>query len=75
MQNPTASSGGDPTWFIHDRFGLFIHWGNLQRRARHEWCQNLEKIPRRRLPGVTSTTSIPTCMTRPSGLGKPERRE
>lgn len=44
MQHPTASSGGDPTWFIHDRFGLFIHWGIYSAAARHEWVKNLEKI-------------------------------
>lgn len=43
MHNQTASST-DPAWFIHDRFGLFIHWGIYSAAARHEWVKNLEKI-------------------------------
>ncbi|MBO0993257.1 alpha-L-fucosidase [Bacillus sp. SD088] len=35
---------GNPDWFIHDRFGLFIHWGLYSRAARHEWVMNREKI-------------------------------
>ncbi|GGH81350.1 alpha-L-fucosidase [Pullulanibacillus pueri] len=35
---------GDPTWLIHDRFGLFIHWGLYAAAARHEWVMNREKI-------------------------------
>ncbi len=31
-------------WFIHDRFGLFIHWGLYALPARHEWVRNMEKI-------------------------------
>ncbi|MCJ8008240.1 alpha-L-fucosidase [Lederbergia wuyishanensis] len=35
---------GDPTWLLHDRFGLFIHWGLYSNAARHEWVMNREKI-------------------------------
>lgn len=35
---------GDPTWLIHDRFGLFIHWGLYAVAARHEWVMNREEI-------------------------------
>ncbi|GIN56833.1 alpha-L-fucosidase [Lederbergia ruris] len=35
---------GNPEWFIHDRFGLFIHWGLYSNAARHEWVMNREKI-------------------------------
>jgi alpha-L-fucosidase len=31
-------------WFIHDRFGLFIHWGLYALPARHEWVKNREKL-------------------------------
>jgi alpha-L-fucosidase len=31
-------------WFIHDRFGLFIHWGLYALGARHEWLMNRERI-------------------------------
>lgn len=36
---------GKSDWFIHDRFGLFIHWGIYAAPARHEWVKNREKIP------------------------------
>ena len=35
---------GDPEWLIHDRFGLFIHWGLYSAAARHEWVMNREEI-------------------------------
>ena len=38
---PTA---GDTSWFVHDRFGMFIHWGLYAIPARHEWVQSREQI-------------------------------
>ncbi|HEY4552165.1 MAG TPA: alpha-L-fucosidase [Bacillaceae bacterium] len=35
---------GDPSWFIHDRFGMFIHWGLYSLRAKDEWIMTQEKI-------------------------------
>ena len=35
---------GDTSWFVHDRFGLFIHWGLYSQAARHEWVKSKEKI-------------------------------
>jgi alpha-L-fucosidase len=35
---------GDTSWFTHDRFGLFIHWGIYSVAARHEWVKNRERI-------------------------------
>jgi alpha-L-fucosidase len=35
---------GDTRWFVHDRFGLFIHWGIYALAARHEWVKHAEKI-------------------------------
>ncbi|MCM3712973.1 alpha-L-fucosidase [Alkalihalobacillus oceani] len=35
---------GNPDWFLHDRFGLFIHWGLYSLAARHEWVMNREQI-------------------------------
>ncbi len=32
------------SWFVHDRFGLFIHWGLYALPARHEWVKNREKL-------------------------------
>lgn len=36
---------GDTSWFVRDRFGLFIHWGLYALAARHEWVMAREKIP------------------------------
>ena len=33
---------GDTTWFRHDRFGMFIHWGLYALPARHEWVKTRE---------------------------------
>lgn len=30
-------------WFVHDRFGMFIHWGIYSVAARHEWVQSRER--------------------------------
>jgi alpha-L-fucosidase len=38
---PTA---GDTAWFVHDRFGMFIHWGLYALPARHEWLLTTEKL-------------------------------
>ena len=35
---------GDTSWFVHDRFGIFIHWGLYALPSRHEWVQSNEKI-------------------------------
>ncbi|MFA5645517.1 MAG: alpha-L-fucosidase [Candidatus Ratteibacteria bacterium] len=32
-------------WFLHDRFGMFIHWGIYAIPARGEWVRSNEKIP------------------------------
>uniref|UniRef100_A0A540VG26 alpha-L-fucosidase n=2 Tax=Litorilinea aerophila TaxID=1204385 RepID=A0A540VG26_9CHLR len=34
----------DSSWFTHDRFGLFIHWGIYALPARHEWVKSREMI-------------------------------
>ncbi|MCM8768160.1 MAG: alpha-L-fucosidase [Candidatus Omnitrophica bacterium] len=44
MENLRRSKG-DVSWFIHDRFGLFIHWGLYALAARHEWVKQREEIP------------------------------
>jgi alpha-L-fucosidase len=44
---PTASTTtADTSWFVRDRFGLFIHWGLYSMAARHEWVQSNERIPK-----------------------------
>jgi len=35
---------GDTKWFMHDRFGMFIHWGLYAMPARHEWVRHNERI-------------------------------
>jgi len=37
-------SKGDSSWFTHDRFGMFIHWGLYSMPARHEWVRHYEEI-------------------------------
>ena len=40
-----AATPGDTSWFVHDRFGMFIHWGSYALAARHEWVKQREQIP------------------------------
>ena len=35
---------GDTEWFVHDRFGMFIHFGLYALPARHEWVKTRELI-------------------------------
>ena len=35
---------GDTSWFVQDRFGLFIHWGLYALPARHEWVKSREQM-------------------------------
>ena len=35
---------GDTEWFVHDRFGMFIHFGLYSLPARHEWIKTREFI-------------------------------
>jgi len=39
-----AKTQGDTSWFVQDRFGMFIHWGLYSLASRHEWVQSNEKI-------------------------------
>ncbi len=41
----TKTTPGDTSWFTHDRFGMFIHWGLYSLPARHEWMKNYECTP------------------------------
>jgi alpha-L-fucosidase len=43
MYKPKPTQG-DTSWFVHDRFGMFIHWGLYAIPARHEWVQSREEI-------------------------------
>lgn len=36
---------GNTDWFVHDRFGMFIHFGLYAMPARHEWIKKREAIP------------------------------
>lgn len=40
----TIPTPGDTSWFTHDRFGMFIHWGLYALPARHEWLRHNEQI-------------------------------
>lgn len=35
---------GNTEWFVHDRFGMFIHFGLYAMPARHEWIKKVEDI-------------------------------
>jgi alpha-L-fucosidase len=39
-----APTPGQTAWFVHDRFGLFVHWGIYSLPARHEWVKSREQI-------------------------------
>jgi alpha-L-fucosidase len=51
---PTPTQG-DTSWFVHDRFGMFIHWGLYSLASRHEWVQSQEKIS----PAVYAARYLP----------------
>ena len=36
---------GDTSWFVQDRFGMFLHWGLYALGGRHEWLKHREEIP------------------------------
>jgi alpha-L-fucosidase len=44
MSEKLQATTADIDWFVHDRFGLFIHWGLYALPARHEWVKNRERI-------------------------------
>jgi alpha-L-fucosidase len=44
MPKQPRPTPGDTSWFVHDRFGLFIHWGIYAVAARHEWVKSTEQI-------------------------------
>ena len=56
-------------WFVHDRFGLFIHWGLYAAPARHEWVKSKEKTTDRG-PG---DADAPATRPAPAG-GRPGHR-
>ena len=41
----SSASLPDTAWFVHDRLGMFIHWGLYALPARHEWVKHHEEIP------------------------------
>lgn len=40
----TKKTPGDTSWFVRDRFGMFIHFGLYAMPARHEWVMTTEKM-------------------------------
>ena len=40
----TRKTPGDTSWFVKERFGMFIHFGLYAMPARHEWVKTWEKI-------------------------------
>jgi len=45
LEDKIPPTEGNTEWFVHDRFGMFIHWGLYAMPARHEWVKSYEKIP------------------------------
>jgi len=45
MTLQTRKASGNTDWFVHDRFGMFIHWGLYAQPARNEWIKQFEEIP------------------------------
>ncbi len=45
MPQMPEKTPGKTDWFVHDRFGMFIHWGLYALPARHEWVKWREMIP------------------------------
>lgn len=45
MAYEVRKTPGDTSWFVKDRFGMFIHWGLYALPARHEWVKHIEKTP------------------------------
>jgi len=43
-QAKKKAQGPDTEWFVHDRFGMFIHWGLYALGARHEWVKKQETM-------------------------------
>jgi alpha-L-fucosidase len=39
-----APTPGKTDWFVHDRFGMFIHFGLYAMPARHEWVKSVERL-------------------------------
>jgi len=48
MTNPSVVASypkPDPSWFVTNRFGMFIHWGTYAQAARNEWVKCHAQIP------------------------------
>ena len=39
MANSIRKTPGDTSWFMQDRFGMFIHFGLYSVAGRHEWMK------------------------------------
>ena len=39
-----TATGADTSWFVRDRFGMFIHWGIYALGARQEWLKKVEQM-------------------------------
>ena len=44
MSDAVRPAGGDASWFVEGRLGMFIHWGLYALPARHEWVKNRERL-------------------------------
>jgi alpha-L-fucosidase len=44
MPENRQPQAADTSWFVHDRFGLFIHWGLFSVHAKRVWHKSWEKV-------------------------------
>ena len=63
MLHPKPTQG-DSVWFVHDRFGLFIHWGLYALPARHEWVKSREEIQQKSIKNILNTSTQPCTILR-----------
>ena len=70
MQREESATEQRQAWFIHDRFGLFIHWGIYACAARHgdkglaEWIvQHKASLQLRPTAVLPSEATASTCIS------------
>ena len=60
-------------WYLHDRFGMFIHWGLYAIPARGEWVRSVEEITKEDYMQYFED-SIPLIMTQNRGQSRQRGR-
>lgn len=58
-----AKTDGDTSWFAHDRFGMFIHWGLHALPVGTSGCATRRRFPPKSMTPSMFRTLIRTCTT------------